>query len=42
MGFTGPGLWTNPEITDIDKFTMDDIKLENYESHPTIKAPMAV
>lgn len=37
-----PTLWLNPEITDIDKFTMDDIKLENYESHPTIKAPMAV
>ncbi len=37
-----PALWLNPEITDIDKFTMDDIKLENYESHPSIKAPMAV
>lgn len=37
-----PTLWLNPEIKDIDKFTMDDIKLENYESHPTIKAPMAV
>ncbi len=37
-----PTLWLNPEITDIDKFTMDDIKLENYESHPSIKAPMAV
>lgn len=37
-----PALWLNPEITDIDKFTMDDIKLENYESHPSIKAEMAV
>jgi thymidylate synthase len=37
-----PTLWLNPEIKDIDKFAMDDIKLENYESHPSIKAPMAV
>jgi thymidylate synthase len=29
-------------ITDITKFTMDDILLENYESHEAIKAPMAV
>jgi thymidylate synthase len=37
-----PKLWLNPEIKDIDKFTMDDIKLIGYESHPPIKAPMAV
>ncbi|HVX90223.1 MAG TPA: thymidylate synthase [Candidatus Paceibacterota bacterium] len=37
-----PTLWLNPEVTEIDKFTMDDIKLENYESHPPIKAKMAV
>ncbi len=39
---SSPTLWLNPDIKDIDKFTMDDIKLENYESHPSIKAPMAV
>lgn len=39
---TAPGLWLNPEIKDIDKFTMDDIKLINYQSHPALKAPMAV
>jgi len=37
-----PQLWLNPEVKQIDKFTMDDIKLENYESHPPIKAKMAV
>ena len=35
-------LWLNPKIKDINKFTMDDIRLENYEHHPTIKAPMIV
>jgi len=35
-------LWLNPAITDIDSFTMDDIKLENYQSHPSIKAKMIV
>lgn len=37
-----PTLWLNPEVKDIDSFTMDDIKLENYQSHPTIKAKMLV
>ncbi len=35
-------LWLNPEVKDIDGFTMDDIKLENYQSHPSIKAKMIV
>lgn len=35
-------LWLNPEKTDIDSFAMDDIRLENYQSHPAIKAKMAV
>jgi thymidylate synthase len=37
-----PTLWLNPDITDIEKFTMDDIQLEDYQSHQSIKAPMAV
>ncbi|MBM3272418.1 thymidylate synthase [Candidatus Kaiserbacteria bacterium] len=37
-----PTLWLNPDKTDIDGWTMDDIKLENYQSHPSIKAKMAV
>lgn len=40
--FPFPKLWLNPEVKDIDSFTMDDIKLEGYESHPSIKAEMAV
>jgi thymidylate synthase len=37
-----PKLWLNPDITDIDSFTMADIKLIGYKSHPAIPAPMAV
>ena len=35
-------LWLNPDVKDIDSFTMDDIKLENYVSHPAIPAKMIV
>lgn len=37
-----PKLWLNPNIKSIDDFTFDDIKLIDYESHPPIKAPIAV
>ena len=37
-----PDLWINPDITDITKFTMEDIKLLDYKSHDAIKAEMAV
>lgn len=37
-----PQLLLNPDITDITKFTMADIKLEGYTSHDAIKADMAV
>lgn len=40
--FLLPKLWLNPEIKNIDDFAMDDIKLENYQFHPQIKAEMAV
>jgi len=39
---TPPVLRLDPTIGDINKFTMDDIFLENYKSHPPIAAPMAV
>ncbi|GAC1370608.1 MAG: thymidylate synthase [Candidatus Saccharimonadales bacterium] len=37
-----PTLWLNPEITSIFDFKFNDIRLENYESWPAIKAPIAV
>ena len=35
-------LWLNPDIKDITKFTMNDIVLNNYQSHAAITAEMAV
>lgn len=40
--YPAPTLWLNPDITEIDRFSMDDIQLTNYESHASIKAEMAV
>lgn len=40
--FDAPFLMLNPDITDINKFTMGDIALMNYKSHPPIKGEMAV
>jgi len=37
-----PQLVLNPDITDITQFTMSDIELRGYQSHPPIKAAMAV
>ncbi len=40
--FPGPKIYLNPNVTDIDSFTLDDIKLFNYDCHPAIPAPVAV
>lgn len=37
-----PTLWLNPDIKDITRFTMADIRLDGYQSHTAIKAEMAV
>ncbi len=37
-----PTLWLNKDVHDIDAFTMDDIRLENYSHDETIKAKMSV
>lgn len=37
-----PTLWLNPDIKDITKFTMADVRLDGYTSHGAIRAEMAV
>ena len=37
-----PTLWLNPEIKNIDDFTMDDIKLKNYNPQDEIKFQFSV
>lgn len=37
-----PTLWINPDVKNITNFTMKDFRLDGYQSHGTIKAPMAV
>ena len=40
--FPLPVMKLNPEIRNIFDFSFDDFRLENYQSHPSIKAPVAV
>ncbi|TKT80115.1 thymidylate synthase [Aquamicrobium sp. LC103] len=37
-----PGMWINPEVTDLFAFRYEDFRLEGYEADPHIKAPVAV
>lgn len=37
-----PQMHINPEVKDIFSFQYEDFKLENYDPHPHIKAPVAV
>ena len=38
-----PTFWLNPEVKDFYDFTPDDVRLDNYETHPQIKnIPIAV
>jgi dihydrofolate reductase/thymidylate synthase len=37
-----PTLWINESIKSIDDFTFNDIKLNNYHSHESIKMKMAI
>ena len=40
--FPLPQMKLNPEINEITGFSYSDFTLENYQSHPAIKAPVAV
>lgn len=40
--FPLPVMKLNPSVSDIFDFEFEDFTLENYESHPPIKAPVAV
>jgi thymidylate synthase len=40
--FPLPTMKINKEVKDIFSFQFSDFTLENYESHPSIKAPVAV
>ena len=37
-----PGMKLNPAVKNIFDFKFEDFTLENYQSHPAIKAPVAV
>lgn len=39
---TPPRMILNPEVKDIFSFQYEDFRLENYDPHPAIKAPVAV
>ena len=37
-----PTMVINPEVSDIYSFQYEDFELQNYDPHPSIKAPIAV
>jgi thymidylate synthase len=37
-----PTLRLNPDVSNLFAFTADDITIDGYDSHPHIKAPVAV
>ena len=42
MPFALPKMKINPAVKDIFNFSFEDFELTDYESHPPIKAPVAV
>ena len=40
--YPSPKLWLNPKVKEIDDFKFDDIKLEEYKSHPPLKMEVSV
>ncbi|MCK7592555.1 thymidylate synthase [Pseudomarimonas salicorniae] len=37
-----PTLWLNPEVDDLLGFRFEDIRIDGYDPHPAIRAPVAV
>jgi thymidylate synthase len=37
-----PTMWINPDVRQLSMFQYQDFRLENYDPHPAIKAPVAV
>ncbi len=37
-----PAMWLSPQVKDIFGFNYEDFRIENYDPHPAIKAPIAV
>ncbi len=40
--YPSPTLWLNPDVTEIDDFTYEDIKIQNYKHHKAIKMEVSV
>ena len=40
--YSAPQMRLNPDVTDLFAFSFDDVSLEQYQAHPTIRAPIAV
>ena len=41
--YPAPDFWLNPEVKDFYEFTPDDVRLDNYQTHPQMKdIPVAV
>jgi thymidylate synthase len=37
-----PTLWVNPDVKNFDDYTLQDIRVDDYDSHPGIKGAVAV
>jgi thymidylate synthase len=40
--FPPPTMWINPDVKNLFAFRYEDFRLDNYQAHPHIKAPIAV